>query len=83
MVSVLRRGYYLPLTGHVPLTSSPPHMGYNHSHPLFQELRVQVQHLLEKNAVEEVPDDTPGFYSRLFLAPKKGGSGARSSTSVL
>ena len=73
VVSVLRRGYYLPLIGRVPLTSSPPDLGYNTSHPLFQELRVQLRKLLEKSAVEEISSITPGFYSRLFLAPKKGG----------
>ena len=73
MVSVLQKGYYLPLNGPVPVTSDPPRMGYHSHHPLFQELRVQLRVLLEKQAVEEVTDGLPGFYSRLFLAPKKGG----------
>ena len=73
VLSVLRKGYYLPLESHVPLTSSPPPMGYNPFHPLFQELREQLQILITKDAVEEVHDHSPGFYSRLFLAPKKGG----------
>ena len=42
VVLVLRKGYYLPLTDHVPLTLSPPNMGYSSSHPLFQELRHQL-----------------------------------------
>ena len=73
MVSVLRKGYFLPLTDQVPLTSSPPLLGYTSSHPLFQELRTQLAILLQKQAVEEIHHPSPGFYSRLFLAPKKGG----------
>ena len=73
VISVLRDGYRLPFTDVVPVTSSPPHLGYLPSHPLFQELRHQVDILIEKQAVEPVSLSTPGFYSRLFLAPKKGG----------
>ena len=73
VTSVLHKGYYLPIQGRVPLTSSPPNLGYAPSHPLFQELRDQVVILLEKHAVEQVTESSPGFYSRLFLAPKKGG----------
>jgi ribonuclease HI len=40
---------------------------------LFQELRDQVSKLLDKQAIEEVLDGSPGFYSRLFLATKKSG----------
>ncbi len=42
----------------------------------YQEdvLRLEVQSLLEKQAVEEVLDvASPGFYSRLFVVPKKNG----------
>ena len=48
-------------------------MGYRSSHPLFQELHNQVNQLLLKQAIEEVHHPSPGFYSRLFLAPKKTG----------
>lgn len=78
VLSVLQDGYYLPFTDQVPTTASPPALGYSSHHPLFQELRDQVDHLLTKEAIEQVFDPTPGFYSRLFLAPKKGGNGARS-----
>ena len=70
---MLRDGYRLPFTDTVPVTSSPPLLGYAPSHPLFQELRHQVDVLLEKDAIEPVSLSTPGYYSRLFLAPKKGG----------
>ena len=63
----------MPFTDTVPVSTSPPLLGYAPSHPLFQELRQQVDILLEKRAIEPVSLETPGFYSRLFLAPKKGG----------
>ena len=53
--------------------SDPPHLSYHESHPLFQELAQQIESLLLKQAIEEVHNPTPGFYSRLFLAPKKTG----------
>jgi len=73
VISVLSKGYLLPLEDDVPLTSSPPPLGYQLHHPLFAELRAQLQIMLAKQAIEEVPDSSPGFYSRLFLAPKKNG----------
>ena len=72
VLSVLSSGYYLPLEGVVPLTSSPPPgLGYSPGHPLFDETLRQLENLLSKGAVEPVADDSPGFYSRLFLVPKK------------
>ena len=73
VISVLRDGYYLPFSADLPpLTSDPPLLSYSRSHPLFQELTSQVQALLAKGAIEQM-DFSPGFYSRLFLAPKQNG----------
>ena len=73
VISVLRDGYYLPFSADPPpLTSDPPLLSYSRSHPLFQELTSQVQALLAKGAIEQT-DFSPGFYSRLFLAPKQNG----------
>lgn len=33
----------------------------------------EVQKLLEKGAIQELTEDEEGFYSRLFLVPKKDG----------
>ena len=33
-----------------------------------------IQLLLDKQAIEEIPRSTPGFYSQIFLAPKKSGN---------
>mgnify|MGYP001412616885 CR=1 FL=1 len=74
VVGILRHGYRLPFDDALPpLTVDPPDLTYKPSHPLFQELRSQVSKLLEKRAIEVVPGPTPGYYSRLFLAPKKTG----------
>lgn len=74
IINVLRSGYFLPFDDELPpLTTSPPELSYSHNHPLFQELQAQVQKLLTKQAIEPVLDNSPGFYSRLFLAPKKTG----------
>ena len=37
----------------------------------------EVEFLLEKGAIERVHENTPGFYSFLFLVPKKEGGGKR------
>ena len=75
VINILRGGYYIPFDDELPsLTTDPPDLCYKPSHPLFQELQDQVQSLLAKSAIEEVDISTPGYYSRLFLAPKKQGT---------
>lgn len=75
VINVLRGGYYIPFDADPPLlTTEPPDLCYSASHPLFQELRNSVQSLLQKEAIEVVEASTLGFYSRLFLAPKKSGA---------
>jgi hypothetical protein len=73
VLSVLSKGYRLPVQGDVPVTSTPPSLGYSHDHPLFSELRCQILLMLEKQAIEIVSSPHAGYYSRLFLAPKKNG----------
>ena len=74
VTSILKGGYFLPFDGDPPLlTTDPLELSYSVSHKLFQELRTQLQKLLDKDAVEEVQNDSPGFYSRLFLTTKKTG----------
>ena len=41
--------------------------------PLSQQLEEEVANLLRKGAVEEIIPECPGFYSRIFLVPKKNG----------
>ncbi len=73
VVNVLRDGYHIPFDGdRPPLTRDPPALSYKSHHPLFAALQAQVTALLDKQAIEVAPP-TPGYYCRLFLAPKKGG----------
>jgi hypothetical protein len=74
VISILQSGYYLPFDGDSPpLTTSPIDLSYHKTHKLFQDLQTQVARLLEKQAIEKADPSTPGFYSRLFLAPKHTG----------
>ena len=41
--------------------------------PLSQQLEEEVASLLLKGAVEEIVPECPGYYSRIFLVPKKNG----------
>ena len=71
VVSILQGGYFLPFDPVSPLTADPPCLSYSATHLLFQDMSHHIQLLLDKWAVEEIPHSTPGFYSRIFLAPKK------------
>ena len=73
VVSILWDGYFLPFDSAPPLTADPPCLSYSAAHPLFQDMSHHIQLLLEKRAIEEIPRSTPGFYSWIFLAPKKSG----------
>jgi hypothetical protein len=66
----VRKGYVIPFLRNPPLSPTPIDLSSNH--PSIPEALVK---LLEKGAVERVSNpDTPGFYSRLFLVPKKNGT---------
>jgi hypothetical protein len=58
-----------------PLSDSPIPMSQTSDKEKFRLLSEEVQSLLLKSVIEEIPptQSTPGFYSRLFLVPKKTG----------
>jgi hypothetical protein len=58
-----------------PLSESPIPMSQTSDKEKFRLLSEDVQSLLLKRVIEEIPptQSTPGFYSRLFLVPKKTG----------
>jgi hypothetical protein len=58
-----------------PLSDSPIPMSQTSDKEKFRLLSEEVQSLLLKRVIEEIPltQLTPGFYSRLFLVPKKTG----------
>ncbi|XP_071090762.1 uncharacterized protein [Haliotis cracherodii] len=73
VTNVLRQGYRLPLAALPPLTSTPTTDAYSphQLRPLHDSPFVS---LLRKEAIEIVHDPArnPGFYSPVFLVPKKG-----------
>lgn len=74
VVSVLRSGYNLEFTRDPPLTRTPSLDCVSANQSRNQVLQLQIEDLLAKGALEEVQDpSTPGFYSRLFVVPKKSG----------
>ena len=64
----------LSFTEHPPLTRQPSNISLPREPQKRTALRSAVQQLLRMDVVETVPDpDSPGFYSHLFLVPKKDG----------
>ena len=73
VVEVLRKGYQIPFTEPPPLSISPiPFESYSPGSLKGQALDLEVQALLEKEAIEPASPD-PGFYSRLFVVEKATG----------
>ena len=75
VLSVIRGGLDLVFQERPPLSDSPIPMSQTSDKEKFRLLSEEVQSLLLKSVIEEIPPtrSTPGFYSRLFLVPKKTG----------
>ena len=70
VLSIVRNGFRIPFIKIPPLSSVPIRMSQSSS-PFLRE---DIENLLNKRAVERVQNpETPGFYSRIFLVPKKNG----------
>ena len=70
LLSIVRNGFRIPFIKIPPLSSVPIRMSQSSS-PFLRE---EIENLLNKRAVERVQNpETPGFYSRIFLVPKKNG----------
>ena len=69
VLSVVRKGYRIPFLKHPILSPDPVFF----QQPLSQQLEEEVASLLSKGAVEEINLECPGYYSRIFLVPKKNG----------
>ena len=69
VLSIVKRGYRIPFKELPPLSSQPIFF-HQSQRP---ELAEEVNNLLQKRAVEEIIPESPGFYSRIFLVPKKNG----------
>ena len=75
VLSVIRGGLDLVFQERPSLSDSPIPMSQTSDKEKFRLLSEEVQSLLLKRVIEEIPptQSTPGFYSRLFLVPKKTG----------
>ena len=70
----MRAGYKIPwTTGPPPLSSRPVPFSPPADPSHRQLLDAEVQALLDKDAIVPLPHPGPGFYSRLFVVPKKTG----------
>ena len=69
VLSLVRKGYRIPFLERPILSPDPVFF----QQPLSQHLEEEVASLLSKGAVEEIIPECPGYYSRIFLVPKKNG----------
>ena len=69
VLSLVRKGYRIPFLERPNLSPNPIFF----QQPLSQHLEEEVASLLSKGAVEEIIPECPGYYSRIFLVPKKNG----------
>ena len=73
-MEVLQVGYQIPFDRQPPLSERPLSLpAYSPQSIKGVALTLELQHLLQKGAVEPAPQ-SPGFYSRLFLVQKTSGS---------
>ena len=69
VLSLIRKGYRIPFKERPILSPDPTFF----QQPLSLQLEEEVASLLSKGAVEEIIPECPGYYSRIFLVPKKNG----------
>ena len=69
VLSLIKDSYQIPFKDQPPLSREPIFFQQSQR----RELEEEVTSLLQKGAVEEIQPETPGFYSRIFLVPKKNG----------
>ena len=69
VLSLIRKGYRIPFKERPILSPDPTFF----QQPLSPQLEEEVTSLLSKGAVEEIIPECPGYYSRIFLVPKKNG----------
>ena len=62
VLSVVRKGYRIPFLKHPILSPDPVFF----QQPLSQQLEEEIASLLSKGAVEEIIQECPGYYSRIF-----------------
>ena len=71
-ISQLLSGYALPFVTKLPL-SSPSHQQINLTASQTQTLQDKISNLLQTQAIRLADPHLPGFYSQMFVVPKKDG----------
>ena len=73
ILETLRWGYKIPVQ-QVPMSPTPIHFPtYPEGSEKSLVLAQLVKDMLQKQAIEEAPTNTPGFYSRIFVVEKASG----------
>ena len=72
VTEVVRHGYQIAFTEAPTLTGPIAFPSYGDGGERFEALDAEVRSMLEKRAIEPVPDPCPGFCSSMFVVPKRG-----------
>ena len=73
MLSIVANGYRLTFTSSPLLLKAPWQIRPPKGSQKIQGMREQISLMLQKNAISEIPPDTQGFYSNVFLVHKVSG----------
>ena len=71
VLQTVSEGYHIPLSSH-PVQLTPPHNPHLSSKDQ-SALEDEVKALLQKQAIQHLSNVPTGFYSNMFMVPKKGG----------
>ena len=71
VLQTVTRGYHIPLIAN-PAQKFPPHSPHLTSGDVIV-LEEEIHSLLQKQVIQQIPSSAEGFYSNMFLVPKKGG----------
>ena len=73
VLSIVAKGYRLRFTSPPLLRQTPWEIRSPQDPQEILGMREQISLMLQKNAITEVPPDSPGFYSKVFLVRKASG----------
>ena len=73
VLSIVAKGYRLPFTSPPLLRQTPWEIRSPQDPQEILGMREQITLMLQKKAIPEVPPDSPGFYSNVFLVRKASG----------